>query len=52
MIVTKLDGSTKGGVALATEKNLGVPLKFVGTGEAIEDLQAFVPADYIRELLT
>jgi fused signal recognition particle receptor len=52
MIVTKLDGSTKGGVALATEKNLGIPLKFVGTGEAIEDFQAFVPADYIRELLT
>jgi fused signal recognition particle receptor len=52
MIVTKLDGSTKGGVALATEKYLGIPLKFVGTGEAIEDFQAFVPADYIRELLT
>jgi len=52
MIVTKLDGSTKGGVALATEKNLGIPLKFVGNGEAIEDFQAFVPADYIRELLT
>ena len=52
MIVTKLDGSTKGGVALATEKSLGVPLKFVGTGEGIEDLRPFLPQDYIRELLT
>lgn len=52
MIVTKLDGSTKGGVALATEKSLGVPLKFVGTGEGVEDFQAFEPEGYIRELLT
>lgn len=52
MIVTKLDGSTKGGVALATEKSLGVPLKFVGTGEGVEDFQTFEPEGYIRELLT
>jgi len=52
MIVTKLDGSTKGGVALATEKNLDLPVKFVGTGEGIADLQPFVPQDYVRELLT
>ena len=52
MIVTKLDGSTKGGTALATEKALGVPLKFVGTGESIEDFTVFDPESYIRELLT
>ena len=52
MIVTKLDGSTKGGVALVTEKSLDLPVKFVGTGEGIADLQPFVPQDYIRELLT
>ena len=52
MIVTKLDGSTKGGTALATEKALGVPLKFVGTGESIEDFKVFDPESYIRELLT
>lgn len=52
MIVTKLDGSTKGGIAIATEKSLGVPLKFVGTGEGIEDFQPFDPEGYIRELLT
>ena len=52
MIVTKLDGSTKGGTALATEKALGVPLKFVGTGESIDDFKVFDPESYIRELLT
>lgn len=52
MIVTKLDGSTKGGTALATEKALGVPIKFVGTGESIEDFKEFDPQSYIGELLT
>jgi len=52
MIVTKIDGSTRGGVAIATEKALAVPLKFVGTGEGIEDFRPFDPESYIRELLT
>jgi len=52
MIVTKVDGSTRGGVAIATEKALAVPLKFVGTGEGIEDFRPFDPESYIRELLT
>jgi fused signal recognition particle receptor len=52
MIVTKIDGSTRGGVAIATEKALSVPLKFVGTGEGIEDFQVFDPESYIRDLLT
>ena len=52
MIVTKIDGSTRGGVAIATEKALAVPLKFVGTGEGIEDFRPFDPEGYIRELLT
>lgn len=52
MIVTKLDGSTKGGTALATERALGAPLKFVGTGESIEDFKEFNAESYIRELLT
>ena len=51
MIVTKIDGSTRGGVAIATEKALAVPLKFVGTGEGIEDFRPFDPESYIRELL-
>ena len=52
MIVTKVDGSTRGGVAIATEKALAVPLKFVGTGEGIEDFRPFDAESYIRELLT
>lgn len=52
MIVTKVDGSTRGGVAIATEKALAVPLKFVGTGEGIEDFRPFDPESYIGDLLT
>jgi len=52
MIVTKIDGSTRGGVAIATEKALSVPLKFVGTGEGIDDFHVFDPESYIRDLLT
>lgn len=52
MIVTKIDGSTRGGVAIATEKALAVPLKFVGTGEGIEDFRPFDPESYLSELLT
>jgi len=49
-IVTKLDGSAKGGVALAIEKESGLPIKFVGSGEAIGDLAPFEPGSYIESL--
>jgi fused signal recognition particle receptor len=52
IVVTKLDGSTKGGIAIATEAALQVPLKYVGFGEAIEDLTPFEADGYIAELLT
>ena len=52
MIVTKIDGSTRGGIALATERALQIPLKFVGVGESITDLQRFEADRYIAELLT
>jgi len=52
LIVTKVDGSTKGGIALATERSLGIPLKFVGTGEGIGDIRAFDPDSYITDLLS
>ena len=41
LILTKMDGSAKGGIALAIERETGIPVKFVGTGEALEDLSAF-----------
>lgn len=52
IVVTKLDGSTKGGIALATERALQVPIKLVGTGEGVSDLSSFDPESYIAELLT
>ena len=52
IVVTKLDGSTKGGIALATERELKIPIKLVGTGEGEDDLAAFEPAAYVADLLT
>ena len=51
LIVTKLDGSARGGVALAIESELDIPIKFIGTGEAAEDFAAFDPDSYIDGLL-
>jgi fused signal recognition particle receptor len=51
LIVTKMDGSAKGGVALAIEAELGIPIKFIGTGESIEDFAPFEPQLYIQSLL-
>lgn len=52
LIVTKVDGSTKGGIALAVERELRVPVKLVGTGEGVKDLSLFAPDAYISGLLT
>jgi fused signal recognition particle receptor len=52
LIVTKLDGSTKGGIALATERSLKVPVKLIGTGEGEADLESFEPQAYVSNLLT
>jgi len=51
LIVTKMDGSAKGGIALAIEAELGIPIKFIGTGESIEDFAPFEPELYIQSLL-
>jgi fused signal recognition particle receptor len=51
LIVTKLDGSARGGVALAIESALDIPIKFIGTGEAAGDFAAFDPDSYIDGLL-
>jgi fused signal recognition particle receptor len=51
LIVTKMDGSAKGGIALAIEAELGIPIKFIGTGESIEDFAIFEPQLYIQSLL-
>ena len=49
-ILTKLDGSAKGGVGLAIEKEFGLPIKFIGTGEQVSDLAPFDPEQYIASL--
>jgi fused signal recognition particle receptor len=51
LIVTKLDGSARGGVALAIENALDIPIKFVGTGEAESDFAQFDPDRYISGLI-
>ena len=51
LILTKMDGSAKGGIALAIEKELGVPIKFIGTGESLTDLAPFEPESYLKALL-
>ena len=50
--LTKLDGSAKGGVALAIAHELGLPVKLVGVGEGVEDLRPFNPSDFARALIS
>ena len=50
VVLTKLDGSAKGGIVLAIEAKLGIPVKLVGLGETIEDLVAFDPDEFVDAL--
>jgi fused signal recognition particle receptor len=50
LVVTKLDGTSKGGMIVAIQKELGIPIKFVGLGEQPDDLQPFDAAEYARAL--
>ena len=52
IVLTKLDGSARGGIALAIEEALDIPIKFVGTGESIDDFAAFDPDQYIKGLIS
>lgn len=51
IVLTKLDGSAKGGVALAIAGDLGIPVKLIGIGEAVEDLRPFDADDFARALI-
>ena len=51
LILTKMDGSAKGGIALAIESLTGIPVKFIGSGESAADLQVFEPEKYLQGLL-
>jgi fused signal recognition particle receptor len=49
--ITKLDGSSRGGIVVAVQRQLGIPVKLVGLGEGIDDLLAFEPAAYVEDML-
>jgi len=50
IILTKLDGTAKGGIAIAIQSELGIPVKYIGIGEKIEDLQKFNAEDFVNAL--
>ncbi|MGI9131692.1 MAG: signal recognition particle-docking protein FtsY [Candidatus Nanopelagicaceae bacterium] len=50
LILTKMDGSAKGGIALAIERETGIPVKFIGVGESADDLQIFEAEPYLSGL--
>lgn len=52
IVLTKLDGTAKGGVVLAIKDGLGIPVKFIGVGEQVDDLQPFDAADFAKALFT
>jgi fused signal recognition particle receptor len=51
VVLTKLDGTAKGGIVLAIADELGIPVKLIGTGETLEDLRPFDPTDFANALL-
>ena len=50
IVLTKLDGTAKGGIVIAIARELGVPVKFVGVGEGIDDLKPFDPVEFVNDL--
>jgi fused signal recognition particle receptor len=51
VIVSKLDGTAKAGIVVSIEKELQIPVKFVGVGESVDDLALFSPEEFVSELL-
>lgn len=52
VVLTKLDGTAKGGVAIAVVKQLGLPIRFIGAGEGLEDLRPFSSHEFVEALLS
>lgn len=50
IILTKMDGTAKGGIAVAIQSELGIPVKYIGVGESIDDLQKFDSGDFVNAL--
>jgi fused signal recognition particle receptor len=51
LVLTKLDGTARGGIVVSIARELKVPVRYVGTGEAIDDIERFDPAEFARGLL-
>ena len=51
LVLAKLDGSAKGGVAIAIRQTMGIPVKYVGLGEQIDDLEVFDPDNFVDALI-
>jgi fused signal recognition particle receptor len=51
IVLTKLDGTARGGIALAIARELGIPVKLIGVGESLEDLRPFDPEEFARALI-
>ena len=50
IVLTKLDGTAKGGIVISIRKVLGIPVKYIGVGEQMDDLQEFEPQDFVKAL--
>ena len=51
LVLTKLDGTAKGGIIFSIKDKLNLPVRYIGVGEAVDDLQPFDPVDYVNALL-
>lgn len=52
IILTKMDGTAKGGIAVAIQSELGIPVKYIGVGESIDDLQKFESEQFVNALFS
>ena len=50
IILTKLDGTAKGGIVVGISHQLGIPIKYIGIGEKLDDLRPFMPEDFVQTL--
>ena len=50
IILTKLDGTAKGGIVVGISNQLGIPIKYIGIGEKLEDLRPFNPTEFVRAI--
>jgi fused signal recognition particle receptor len=51
LVITKLDGTAKGGIVIAIAKKTGLPIRYLGVGEALDDLQDFRAGEFVDALL-